>query len=182
MAGFEYRGQLSGGKENPVTLSVIIGNSQTVKVGDAVKLVAFASAGGATRASAGEEILGICVGIVDKNGIDLDNTDPNNYDGTWTSSSKTYVATSDNMTDKTVKALVVVDKDALWYNDTAGTLAVADEYKFFDLTDQDQVANQDGADDSGALILMKRDPDGDGDASKGIFKLAESELDAYAQQ
>jgi len=181
MAGFEYRGQLSGAQD-PVTLPVIIGNSQTVKVGDAVKLVAFASGGGACRATAGEEVLGICVGIVDKNGIDLDNTSSDNYDGTWTSSSKTYVASADNTTDKTVKALVVVDKEALWYNDSAGTLAVADEYKFFDVTDQDQIADQDGADNAGAFILIKRDPDGDGDASKGIFKIAEHEFDAYAQQ
>ena len=181
MAGFEYRGQLSGAQD-PVTLPVIIGNSQTVKVGDAVKLVAFASGGGACRATAGEEVLGICVGIVDKNGIDLDNTSSDNYDGTWTSSSKTYVASADNTTDKTVKALVVVDKEALWYNDSAGTLAVADEYKFFDVTDQDQIADQDGANNAGAFILIKRDPDGDGDASKGIFKIAEHEFDAYAQQ
>jgi MoaA/NifB/PqqE/SkfB family radical SAM enzyme len=57
-----------------------------------------------------------------------------------------------------------------------------DEYKFFDLTDQDQVADQDGADNAGALILIKRNPDGDDDASKGLFIIAESELDAYAQQ
>jgi hypothetical protein len=182
MAGFEYRGQLSGGKENPVTLPVLIGNSQTIKVGDAVKLVAFASGGGACRATTGEEVMGVCVGIVDKNGIDLDNSDPNNYDGTWTSSSKTYASSADNMSDKLVKALVVVDKDALWYNDTAGALAAADEYKFFDVADQDQIADQDGADNAGAFILVKRDPDGDADASKGIFKIAESEFDAYAQQ
>lgn len=181
MAGFEYRGQLSGAQD-PVTLPVLIGNSQTIKVGDAVKLVAFASAGGAMRATAGEEVLGICVGIVDRYGIDLDNTSSSNYDGTWTSSTKTYAASADNMTDKLVKALVVVDTEALWYNDSAGDLAAADEYKFFDLTDQDQIADQNGADNAGAFILIKRDPDGDGDASKGIFKIAESELDAYAQQ
>ena len=181
MAGFEYRGQLSGGKENPVTLPVVIGNSQTIKVGDAVKLVAFASGGGAYRATAGEEVLGVCVGIVDKNGIDLDNTDPQNYDGTWTSSSKTYVSASANMTSKAIKCLVVIDKDALWYNDSAGSLAVADEYKFFDVADQDQIADQDGADNAGAFVLIKRDPDGDADASKGIFKIAESELDPYVQ-
>ena len=86
------------------------------------------------------------------------------------------------MTDKEVKALVVVDKNAIWYNDTAGTLAAADIFKFFDLTDQDQVADQDGDNDAGALILIKRDPDGDADASKGLFIIAESHLDPYAQQ
>lgn len=180
MAGFEYRGQHSGAQD-PVTLSVGIGNSQTIKVGDAVKLVAFASGGGVYRATAGEEVLGICVGIVDANGIDLDNANPANYDGTWTSSTKTYASASNNMTNKNVKALVVADKEALFYNDTAGDLAAADILKFFDLTDQDQIADQNGADNAGAFILVKRDPDGDGDASKGIFKIAESELDPYVQ-
>lgn len=181
MAGFEYRGQLNGA-DNPITLTVPIGTSKTIKVGDAVKLDAFSDGGGIERATSGEEILGICVGIVDKNGIDLDNTSADNYDGTWTSSTKTYVAASDNMTDKLVSGLVVVDKNAIWYNDTAGSLAAADILKFFDLTDQDQVADQNGDNDAGALILIKRDPDGDGDASKGLFIIAESELDAYAQQ
>lgn len=181
MAGFEYRGQLSGAQD-PVTLDMVIGNSQTIKVGDAVKLVAFASGGGVCRATATEEVLGICVGIVDKNGIDLDNTSTDNYDGTWTSSSKTYVSSADNKTDKLVKAKVVIDKEALWYNDSAGDLAAADEYKFFDVADQDQIADQNGADNAGAFILVKRDPDNDGDASKGLFKIAEHEWDAYAQQ
>ena len=181
MAGFQYRGQLNG-SENPVTLRVKIANSVTVKVGDALQMEAFSSGGGAKRAVAGTEVVGICAGIVDANGIDLDNTNPSNFDGTWTSSSSTYLSSANNVTNKAVAALVVVDKEALWYNDTAGDLAVADEFKYFDLTDQDQIADQNGADNAGAFILVKRDPDGDGDASKGIFKIAESELDAYAQQ
>jgi len=181
MAGFEYRGQLSGGKENPVTLNVLIGNSGTVKVGDAVKMDTLANGGGVLRATAGSRILGFVIGIVDNNGIDLDNADPTNYDGTWTSSSKTYVATSDNTTDKLVKAQVIADKEALFYNDTAGNLVAADEYKFFDVADQDQVADQDGHDTAGALILIKRNPDNDADLSKGLFKIAESNFDAYAQ-
>lgn len=181
MAGFEYRGQLNGA-DNPIAIQVPIGTSKTVKVGDAVDLDAFADGGGVQRSTAGSEILGICVGIVDKNGIDLDNTSTDNYDGTWTSSSKTYVAANDNMTDKQVKAVVIVDKQALWYNDSGGTLAAADILKFFDLTDQDQIADQNGADDAGGFILWKRDPDGDADASKGLFIIAESHLDPYAQQ
>lgn len=181
MAGFEYRGQFSGAQD-PVTKLIPIANSATVKVGDVLKMQAFASGGGCTRATAGSLVLGVCVGIVDKNGIDLTNTSTANYDGTWTSSTNTYVASADNMTDKVVKALVVVDKDSVWYNDSAGDLAIADEWKHFDLTDQDQIANQNGADAAGAFVLVKRDPDGDGDASKGLFIISESELDYAVQQ
>src|SRR3990167_4197861 len=168
MAGFEYRGQTSG-SQDPVILQIPITNSATVKVGDAV----YVATNGVQRITNGTLVLGVVEGIVDANGIDLDNTSTDNYDGTWTSSSKTYVATSDNTTDKKVKALVVVDDNALWYNDTAGALVAADEFKYFDLTDQDQMADQDGHNTAGAFVLIKRDPDGDGDASKGIFKIAE---------
>lgn len=181
MAGFELRGHLLGAM-NPAVTDVIIANSQTLKVGDAVNLQAFSSGGGCMRADATDKVFGVCIGIVDKNGIDLDNTDTANYDGTWTSSTKTYVAAADNMTDKTVKAKVVYDRYALFYNDSAGSLAVADEFKFFDVADQDQIADQDGHDTAGAFQLMKRDPDGDSDASKGIFRIAEWEGDPYAQR
>lgn len=182
MAGFNYRGQLSGGKENPVTLRVKIANSQTVAVGEAVKLQTLASGGGALRATAGSKVLGIVQGIVDANGIDLDNTSTSNYDGTFTSSTKTYSASSNNMTNKQVQALVVIDKNALWYNDSAGDLAAADQYKFFDITSATQIADQDGSDTAGSFVLIKLNPDNDGDASKGLFTIAESQTDAYAQQ
>jgi len=180
MAGFEYRGQLNGA-ENPVTLDLVIANSATVKVGDVLTMTALASGGGVSRASAGNRVLGVCVGIVDQNGIDLDNTSPSNFDGTWTSSSKTYVASSNNKTNKLVKAKVVVDKYSIWYNDTAGSLVAADEFKYFDLNDQDQIADQDGHNTAGAFLLIKRDPDGDADASKGLFVITESYMNAYTQ-
>lgn len=180
MAGFEYRGQLNGA-ENPVLHNIVIANSATVKVGDVLTMTALASGGGCSRASAGSRVLGVCVGIVDANGIDLDNTSTSNYDGTWTSSSSTYVASADNKTDKLVKAVVNIDKYSIWYNDAAGDLVAGDEFKYFDLTDQDQIADQDGHNTAGAFLLIKRDPDGDGDASKGLYVTAESYLNAYTQ-
>ena len=179
---FKYQGQLSGGKENPVMLKVRIANSQTVAAGEAVKLQALSSGGGVMRATAGSQVLGIVDGIVNADGIDLDNANISTYDGTWTSNTKTYAAASDNMTDKGVSVLVIVDKEAVFTNDSAGTLVAADELKYFDLTSATQIADQDGHDTAGAFILIKRDPIGDGDASQGAFKIAESELDAYAQQ
>jgi len=180
MAGFEYRGQLNGA-ENPVTLPISIGTSKTVKVGDALVMDALGDGGGCERASAGTKVLGICIGITNKDGIDLDNANSGTYDGTWTSATKVYAASSDNMTDKEVKAQVVVDTNALWYNDSAGDTAAADIAKFFDLTDQDQIADQNGHDTAGAFILIKRDPDGDADASKGIFKVSETAFHSYTQ-
>lgn len=180
MAGFEYRGQLNGA-ENPVLRDVVIANSATVKVGDVLTMTALGSGGGASRAAAGNRVLGVCVGIIDANGIDLDNANPSNFDGTWTSSTKVYAASSNNKTNKLVKAQVNIDKYSIWYNDTAGDLVAADDMKYFDLTDQDQIANQNGHDTAGAFLLLKRDPDGDGDASKGLFVTTESYMNAYTQ-
>lgn len=178
MAQFRYVGQLNGA-ENPVTIEIPINNSDTVAVGEAVKMDTLVNGGGVIRATAGSRIFGFVVGIVNALGIDLDNADPNTFDGTWTSSSRTYVAASDNLTDKLVKARVVIDKEALWENDTAGDLALADDWKFFDLTSATQVADQNGHDTVGALVLVRRpNPD---DASVGVFKIAESAVDPYAQ-
>lgn len=181
MNGFEYRGQLNGA-DNPVVRHVAIANSQAVAVGQAVQLEAIGSGGGCKAAAAGTEVLGIIVGIVNNDGIDLDNANTGTYDGTWTTSTRTYTAAADNMTGKKVRALVVVDKESLFANDSAGDLALADEYKFFDLLSATQVADQNGHDTGGAMLLVKVDPDSTGDASVGLFKIAESELDAYAQQ
>lgn len=180
MAGFQYRGQLNGA-ENPVTQDVVIANSATVTVGDVVTMTALGSGGGCSRAAAGNRVLGVVVGIVDNNGIDLDNTSTSNYDGTYTSSSQTYAASSNNKTNKLVKAKVNIDKYSIFYNDTAGDLAAADDFKYFDLADQDQIADQNGHDTAGAFLLIKRDPDGDGDASKGLFVTTESYMNAYTQ-
>ena len=175
MAGFEYRGQLNGA-ENPVTLKVAIKNSATVKVGDMV----YNDGNGLTRATNSTLILGVVVGIVDANGIDLDNTSTSNYDGTWTSSSKTYVAASDNMTDKKVCALVIADENALWYNDADGAFTNPGDCNLFTkITDQDQVDEDQTSATVGQVYIVKLDPDGDGDASKCIVKIARSQLNAY---
>jgi hypothetical protein len=175
MAGFEYRGQLNGA-DNPVTLKVAIKNSATIKVGDMV----YNDGNGATRATNSTLVLGCVVGIVDANGIDLDNTSTSNYDGTWTSSSKTYVAASDNMTDKKVCALVVADTNALWYNDADGDFTnPGDQYLFVKCADHDQIDEDTTSATVGQFYIVKLDPDGDGDASKCIVKIAASQFLAY---
>lgn len=177
---FQYRGQLNGA-ENPVVLDILVGNSAAIVVGRAVKMDTLSNGGGVIPATAGSQIMGIVIGLTDKYGIDLDNTGET-HSGTWATSTSTYTAASNNTTVDRVYAKVVVDKNALWYNDSAGSLVAADEYKLFDLASASQVADQNGHDTAGALMLIKRDPDGDSDASKGIFKIVESDLDPYAQQ
>ena len=126
MPGFVYVGQISGAQD-PVTVDIPIGNSVTITVGDAIQNVAGAAQLAVATATVG--VFGIVVGIVDKNGIDLDNTNPSNYDGTWTPSTQTYVSANDNVTDKMVAVKVCPDPYALWWNDADGDFAAADLFR-----------------------------------------------------
>ena len=173
MAGFEYRGQLNGA-DNPVTIDVTIKNSATVKVGDAV----YNDTAGALRSTNSTAILGIVVGIVNANGIDLDNAPTETYDGTWTSSTQTYVAASDNVTDKKIKVKIIADPMALFYNDAAGDMEFVDVGCLSLLTDHDQVLGTAVA-VVGQVQIVKVDPNGTGNMSEGIFRIAWSQMFGY---
>jgi hypothetical protein len=172
---FVYKGQLNGA-DNPVIRNVLIKNSAHVAVGEALT---FSS--GADSASVGEKILGICVGIVDKDGIGLDNT-AWTIDGTWASSTKTYTAAADNMTVGLVRAQVITDKDALFRCDANASISAAEECQKFNLTSATEMDGGAGVDAAGQFELVKYDPEGTGDASMGLYKICESFGDAYAQQ
>jgi hypothetical protein len=174
MAGFVYRGQISGAQD-PILENLIIANSETVLVGNAVNV----QSGFVQSAAANERVYGICVGIVTNKGIDLDNAKSTDYDGTWTSSSGTYAATSDNQTDKMVRAVVCPDPMALWYNDTSGTLTTAMLKTFFSLTSAYQVDQSTSSATVGEFQLWKLDPDEDGDASKGLFRIVSWQGEAF---
>lgn len=175
MAGFEYRGQLNGA-DNPVTLRCPIKNSATITVGDMV----YNDGNGITPAVASTQILGVVAGIINNDGIDLDNASTDTYDGTWTSSTKTYVAASDNMTIKKVRALVIADHNSLFYNDADGDFTnPGDLHLHVKLVSEHQVDENTTDWDVGQLFIVKLDPDGDGDASKCIVKISLSQLFPY---
>lgn len=169
---FTYKGQLNGA-ENPVIRNFLIKNSASVAVGEAL---AFSS--GADSAAAGDKILGICVGIVDKDGIGLDNTSWT-IDGTFVSSTKTYTAAADNVTVGYVRAQVITDKEALFYNDSDATMTPIMEGQKFNLTSATQIDGDTNVDAAGQFELVKWNS---ADASAGTFKICESYGDAYAQQ
>ena len=167
MAGFEYRGQINGA-QNPILENLIIGNSVTVTVGDAVLLTTgFVALG--TSSSAG--IYGIVVGLVTDKGIDLNNPHVT-FTGTYTDSSSTYVAANDNQTVDKVRAVVCFDPMALWYNDSSGTLTTAMLKQHFKLSDEDQIDQSTNAAAVGQFQLWKLDPDADADASKGLWRIS----------
>jgi hypothetical protein len=169
MAGFSYRKSLIT-KDEPTLLYFIIDNSDTITLGDAVMIN---SDGHAVVATAGEEVAGIVAQVVDKNGIAIE-PDSGTTD-TWT-------VASDNETVDMYKVGIIVSPFALFSNDSSGTLATTNLMQFFDLTDEDTINQGSASDASGQFQLVGLDPDNDADVSKGLFRIAESQLDAYAQQ
>lgn len=166
---FSYRKSLVS-KDEPTLLYFIIDNSDAITIGDAIMIN---TDGHAVVATATEEVAGIAVTVVDKNGakVAFDSGSVN----TWT------VAT-DNETSAKKQVGIVVSKDALFSNDADDDLAVSNLLMFFDLTSESQISVSSASDTSGQFQLISLDPDGDGDASKGLFKISESQFDPYAQQ
>lgn len=165
---FDYVGQISGAQD-PVTVDVIVNNSVTVTVGDAV----YISGGVAALATSSSDVFGIVMGIVDANGIDLDNTSSDNYDGTWASSDSTYTAAADNKTDKKVKVKVCPDPYALWENDADGDFTDPDDlFKLIKLNDEDQIDESETDADVGQFQVWDIDPHDEGDKSVGVFRIA----------
>lgn len=96
----------------------VILDSVTMKVGDIVKM---AASGVDIADAVTDPIYGLCVGIVDKNGVPLEQVDAGNYGGTFTESTQTYVADASNIASERVSALV----QPLHGNETLSALADA---------------------------------------------------------
>ena len=174
---FELHGHLLGA-DNPVMVHQIIGNSKTVVGGEAVNT----SGGYVQRATAGSLVHGIAMAIVNEDGIDLDNANTDSYDGTWTSSSKTYVSASDNITDKKVKVIVCSDPFVLFKNTADEAMTAAMRFQYFDLTSATQIDGNSNTESVGAFQLWELAPD-TGDANtKGLFRIGEWAGFPYVQQ
>lgn len=169
MTGFEYRKSLKGSEDAGV-LYFTGANSITFIIGDAVKVD---TSGFATTASAGNKLAGIVAQVVDANGIavDPDSGTTNNY-----------TMTSTNQTVGLKKVGIIFSKDALFANQATTALAVTNLLQFFDLSDKNTISTASASDTAGQMQLIGLDPDGDGDTTKGLFRIAESQFDPYVQQ
>ncbi len=176
--GFRFRKSLYGG-DLPAALRFRVANSITLKIGDAVRVNTggFVALSGATA-----PVIGVCTGIVNNEGINPFSLGAGTAGATLIPDDSVTTA-ADNQTravsDGFIEAEVVVDPSGalLWYNDADGDLAVTDVLSLYDsLGGSDQI-NQGSADDTnGQWQLISVDPDGDDDASKGLFRIVEGEL------
>ena len=171
--GFFYRKSIISSDE-PTIFDFILNDDEAVRLGDAVDL----NVGFIQVVDAGDPVLGVVEGIVDQNGLAVNHASAD-IDGTL-NDDVSYTAAADNETDKKVRVQCIVSPFAVFYNDADSTLTPAEVGRFFDTTATgDQITGAGGA--SGQFQLISTDPDGDGDASKGLFKISESQLFAYAQ-
>ena len=168
--GFYFRKNMVGDAAHPPYAEYIIANSQTLTLGDAVTL----SSGYATPSSTNGRPVGICVGFVDNDGLPLHGVVSHaDHDGTVTGDD-TYVSSADNQTDKLIRVVVMaIRTDDLWYNDADASLAQANIGTFYDMNSGSDEIDVATGTTSGVWQLVEIDPDGDSDASKGLFRCAE---------
>lgn len=165
MAGFRYRKSLSGSVEQPTELSLVGANSVVFQVGD---LIRVNTAGRAALVTAGDLVLGVVTGVTDSSGQQAIDPDSGTTD--------TYTMPSDNVTvaQRKVRYIPAL-QDYLFYNDSDDTLSVANLFQYFPVNDENDVDGSNPHDSTvNTVRLVEIDPDGDGDASKGLFQIVES--------
>lgn len=182
--GFQFKGNLAG-RPTGIQKAFLIEDSGTITVGDAVRgsYDAGAANGMIELAAAGNPILGVVVGIVDRNGISLDNSKLSKT-GTWTSSTKTYVAASDNTTVDQVKALVDIDPLSIWSAQPDAAIGTTTSSGSSDQLGSftDIVAASDQPDENNAgnafnvkaqLFIWGTDPE---NTARGLYSIAEHQV------
>lgn len=180
---YRTQGGLTGGE----TRDFIIANSQTISLGEMVRL----ASGFINTAGASSRILGACVGLVRDIGggqtVPLDQDAAGSVTGTRSGNagvlgSETYAAASDNQTVDKVMARVLTDPNMEYHNDASADLAVSDLGQYYNLVagsnQIDQATETTFAETAATsqMILLEVDPDNDADLSKGIFKIVKSAL------
>lgn len=183
MAGF-YPYRTEGGQTGGEVRDFIVENSATITLGDVVDV----TAGYANLAGATARVMGVVIGLIKDIGggqrVPLDQDASGSVSGTRSGNagvvgSETYVAASDNATVDKVMARVIIDPHMEYYNDADGDLAQAQVGTYYDLVAaSDQIDQSSTTTYSAQFILMEIDPHNDNDASKGIFRLVESQLTA----
>ena len=173
--GFRFRKTIYG-KDTPATLSFRLANSMTVKIGDLVRLN---TGGFLVRCETTEVPLGVMVGIVNQSGLNPFALGVNSASATLTPDDQVTSSSTNQTAASYLQGEVVIDPagECLWYNDSSSTLAQTNLLQFFDVANGNQVTVG-GDEANGQVQLIQIDPDGDGDASKGLFRINENQFSA----
>ncbi len=176
--GFDFRKTFNG-LEHPGTQDFILAASATVKIGD---LARVNTSGYLVRAETGTSPIGVLVGIVDQNGINVFSPRASGTTGSTLTPDDQIATSSTNTSDATrkLKGQVIVDVSGtcIFYNDADTTLAQTNLLQFFDVANGNQVTVGSASDANGQVQCIGIDPDGDADVSKGLFRINESQFNA----
>lgn len=164
MSGFSFRKSIDGNPYTPSLLTLVGANSIVFQKGD---LIRINNAGFAALVTTGDLVLGVVEGVTDKNGKAID-PDSGTTD-TWT-------MTSTNQTVNQYKVYYIPAlPQYLFYNDSDDTLARTNLMQYFPVNDENDVNGSSSSDTTVDTVrLVEIDPDGDGDASKGLWQIVES--------
>lgn len=178
--GFRYFGSIAGNMAEPTPMQIRAGNSQTIRIGD---LVRINTGGFVVPAAAGDVVGGVCTGLLDQNGINILGQGVVNNTGATLTGDDTITTASDNQTRANyINIAVILDVagENLWLNKTDGTLLQTNLFQFFDATTGRQIATGTALDNNGQMQLIRLDPEATGgapaDATKGLFRINESQF------
>lgn len=168
--GFWYKKNLRPGCEAPMRIEVPLASSTGVAltIGDAVQL----TSGYLTIAATGEVLLGILEGFVTANGENIFKT-KDTLAGTK-SGDDTYTPGAS----ETVKGIVNIDTDALFFNQADSTLGQAEVGTWFATTaGSDQITGSGSTINQFQLVeLVTTDESGAAQDDCGLFRIALSQL------
>jgi hypothetical protein len=175
--GLSFKYDLSGNMTG-VDLPFIITGSATITKGDVVTL----TSGYVALATASLKPIGVVVGFVDNDGQVLDSPYAD-YDGTYTPGGVgvgTYVAASDNTTDKKIKAIVRVSRTAVYsapLDATIGTTTGSNlpGYYIDAHADSDKLGENSASATTGVFMTLGVDPD---NSANALVIQAQSKFDA----
>ncbi len=169
--GFYFRKNLDGSAYVPSNLYFVGKNSVPFQVGDPVRInqAGFADISDAV----GDTQIGICVTVVDNAGKAL-TPDSGTLDKWTMNSANQTVGGGYEYKVGFIPAL----PQYLFYNDADATLTRTMMLQYFDCTVLTAQIDVNTATDTptAAFRLIQIDPDGDGDLSKGLFQMVESQL------
>jgi hypothetical protein len=169
---FNFRKNLDGSSQTPALLYGIGKNSVVFTVGDTVR---FNTSGFIDLATTTEQVYGIVAGVVDSKGI------PVAFDS---GAIQTWTMASDNQTVSMKQVAVIPAFGHYAFSaDSDTTIEQASLGKYFALNStSDGIVTSGESDTIGSLDcqLVGLDPDGDADASKGLYRFVNSQVGQLA--
>lgn len=176
--GFQFKYNLAG-RTSGIQRNFTISNSATITVGDMVSL----TSGYIALSGANAPIMGVVVGLVDKNGIDLSSSRYSFAQAAYSDSTRTVVCGNANATANTgdgVQAVVDIDPFSVWSGETDNTSTdtqarLAGCYSDI-IAASDQVDDDTGATTQCQLFIWGADPESPSTIKANLYSIAQHQL------